>query len=134
MENEIKTYMGLDVWNKSHELVLRTYKITRDFPKHELFGLSSQLRRAASSVPANIAEGNGKQYLRGYIQSLYISRGSLNETKYFYLLSKDLEYITEDLFNETDKFIDRITMMLMGLIRSLKAKLAEREKKKTKSY
>ena len=83
----------------------------------------SQLRRAAYSIPANIAEGNGKQYTKEYVQYLYISKSSLNEARYFLLLSKDLEYIKEDKYNELIGLLDPIEIKLMGLIRSLKRKL-----------
>ena len=121
-QNVIKDYMDLNVWKKSHRLVVDIYKITRDFPKYEIYGLVSQLRRAAFSIPANIAEGNGKQYFKEYIQFLYISKSSLNETKYFILLSKELGYLSEDRYNELMASIENISMMLMGLIKSLKKK------------
>ena len=120
--NVIKDYMDLNVWKKSHRLVVDIYKITRDFPKYEIYGLVSQLRRAAFSIPANIAEGNGKQYFKEYIQFLYISKSSLNETKYFILLSKELGYLSEERYNELRASIENISMMLMGLIKSLKKK------------
>ena len=89
--SEIKTYMDLDVWNFSHEFVLEIYKITRRYPEDEKFGLTSQLRRSSSAIPANIAEGNGRQTTKDYIHFLYISKSSLNEARYFLLLSKDLD-------------------------------------------
>jgi len=80
MKNElkIKNYMDLDIWKISHKFVLGIYNITKNFPVEEIYGLTSQLRRAAYSIPANIAEGNGKQYIKGYIHSLYISKSSQN--------------------------------------------------------
>ena len=121
-KTKIESFMDLDVWKVSHEFVLEIYKITIDFPKFEIYGLTSQLRRAAASIPSKIAEGNGKQYLKGYIQSLYISKGSLNEARYFLLLSKDLEYLKENKFDGLNGLLDRISMMLMALISSLKKK------------
>ena len=114
--------MDLDVWNFAHEFVLEIYKITKKFPEDEKYGLTDQLRRAASSIPANIAEGNGKQTTRLYIQSLYISKGELNEAGYFLLLSKDLEYLKKEKYYELKTKLNRIEMMLMGLIISLKNK------------
>jgi four helix bundle protein len=116
------TYFDLDVWKVSHEFVLKIYRITKNFPKEEMYGLTSQIRRASASIPANISEGNGKQYLRGYIQSLYISKASLNEVGYFLLLSKDLEYLDVNNYEDLRKLLDRISYMLMALIFSLKKK------------
>ena len=121
-KSEIVTYMDLDVWNLAHEFVLEIYKITKKYPEDEKFGLTNQLRRAASSIPANIAEGNGKQTTRLYIQSLYISKAELNEARYFLLLSKDLNYLMQEKYIELKMKLDRIEMMLMGLIKSLKNK------------
>lgn len=122
-DSVIKNYMGLDVWKASHEFTLKIYKNTIDYPNYERYGLISQLRRAAYSIPANIAEGNGKQYLKEYIQSLYISKSSLNEAQYFLLLSKDLNYIKESKYAELMTLLDRIDKMLIGLIKSLKRKI-----------
>jgi four helix bundle protein len=121
-DKKIVTYKDLDVWKKSHELTIRIYRITNNFPKDEIYGLISQLRKASYSIPANIAEGNGKQYLKEYIQYLYISKSSLNEVEYFLLLSKDLDYMN---INEYDELVIRVNVidkMLIGLIKSLKKK------------
>jgi four helix bundle protein len=126
----IETYMDLNVWIFSHEFVLEIYKITKKYPDDEKFGLTNQLRRAASSVPANIAEGNGKQTTRLYIQSLYISKAELNEARYFLLLSKDLEYIDENKYDDLIKSLEQISKMLVGLIRSLKRKIENKNEKK----
>jgi four helix bundle protein len=125
LENKptIKTFMGLDVWKISHEFVINIYKLTRDFPKDETYGIISQLKRAASSIPANIAEGNGKQHLKEYIQFLYVSKSSLNETRYFLLLSKDLGYVEVNKYKELIDHLNHIEKMLMGLINSLKRKI-----------
>ncbi len=133
VDSEIKTYMDLDVWNFAHELVLEIYKVTRKFPSDEKFGLTAQLRRAASSIPSNIAEGNGRKGTGEYIYFLYISRGSLNETRYFLLLSKDLEYLQKTKHDELIKILNRVELILMGLIRSLKRKQKEKEEKAKKS-
>lgn len=122
-DSTIKTYKDLEVWKYSHKFVMEIYKITRDFPKHEIYGLVSQIRRAAYSIPANIAEGNGKQYLKEYIQSLYISKASLNEASYLLLLSKDLKYLKENKYNELTSLLNHVEIMLMGLIKSLKKKI-----------
>ncbi len=80
----------LIVWQKSHELVLKIYKITKDFPKDEMYGLTSQIRRASVSIPSNIAEGKARGSNKEYKRFLLMARGSLEETKYQLLLAKDL--------------------------------------------
>jgi four helix bundle protein len=122
VESEIVTYRDLDVWNLAHEFVQEIYKITKKFPEDEKFGIIYQLRKASSSIPANIAEGNGRQTTKSYIHFLYIARGSLNEARYFLLLSKDLEYLKKLKHDELVKLLDRVEKMLMGLIRALKRK------------
>jgi four helix bundle protein len=131
-KNEIVAYMDLEVWNLAHELVLEIYKVTKNFPIDERFGLTYQLRKASSSIPANIAEGNGRQGTREYIQFLYISKASLNEAKYFVLLSRDLDYLKGNKYFELKEKLDRIEKMLMGLIKSLKNKLTKKSKNKKK--
>ncbi|MFO7618346.1 MAG: four helix bundle protein [Thermoplasmata archaeon] len=123
-ETDIQDYRDLDVWKLSHAFVIEIYKITLTYPKDEMYGLTSQIRRAAYSVPANIAEGNGRQHLKEYIQFLYISKASLNETTYCLLLSKDMGYIGQEKCNDLIERTDRIGMLIMGLIRSLKCKIS----------
>ena len=87
-----KKFTELIVWQKAHEFVLNVYKMTKTFPKEELFGLSSQFRRAAISIPANIAEGFRKKGKMDKVRFLNIAEGSLEECKYYLLLTKDLNY------------------------------------------
>jgi len=91
----MQNYKELKVWEKSHLLVLDIYRITAKFPKEEIFGITSQIRRSAASIPANIAEGCGKNSQLDMANFLNISLGSANETDYFLLLCKDLKYISE---------------------------------------
>jgi four helix bundle protein len=84
----LKTFRELEVWQKSHQLVLEIYRITRTFPQDERFGIVSQLRRATYSIPANIAEGFGRRSTKELIQCLAIANGSLEEVRYFVLLSQ----------------------------------------------
>jgi four helix bundle protein len=84
----------LDVWKEAHKLVLMVYRITREFPNEEKFGLVTQMRRAAVSIPANIAEGFKRRGLQDKIRFYNTSEGSLEELKYFFVLSKDLAYIS----------------------------------------
>ena len=87
-----KTFEDVEVWRKPHAWVLAIYKFTADFPKHELFGLTSQLRRAAVSVPANFAEGFKKRTTPDKIRIYNIAQGSLEECRYFLILARDLQY------------------------------------------
>lgn len=92
-----KSFQDLIVWQKSHKLVLEVYQITSHFPKEEIYGLTSQLRRAAVSVPANIAEGFGRTGIKDNIKFYTIAAGSLNELEYYIILSKDLNYLNSPL-------------------------------------
>lgn len=91
-----KSFTELIVWQKAHVLALDVYKITRNFPKEELFGITSQIRRASVSVAANIAEGYKRRSGNDKARFFNISEGSLDETKYFLILSKDLGFIDEN--------------------------------------
>ncbi len=91
-----KTFTDLIVWQKAHQFVLMVYKETTSFPKHETYGLSSQFRRSAISICANIAEGFRKQSAADKARFLNIAEGSLEESRYFVILSKDLGYIKND--------------------------------------
>jgi four helix bundle protein len=93
MEKKIYNFYELDVWKKAHELGLNIYKITKNFPKEELFGITSQLKRAINSVTANIAEGFERYYFKDKIKFYYQARGSLAEVQNFLLLAKDLGLI-----------------------------------------
>jgi four helix bundle protein len=92
-------YRDLRVWNEAYELAVEIYKITKDFPDHERYGLTSQMRRASVSVPANIAEGYGRKHPKEYNQFISIALGSCNELEVYLLLSKDLGYIDETAKN-----------------------------------
>ena len=89
---KIKDFTDSIAWQKGHEFVLLIYQFTSDFPKSETYGLTSQLRRAAVSIPANIAEGFKKRGSKDKIKFLNISQGSLDECKYYLILARDLEY------------------------------------------
>jgi four helix bundle protein len=115
-------YEDLDVFKKSHHLVLDIYKITSQFPKEEKYRLTDQMIRSAYSVPSNIAEGNRRNTIKEYVNFLYTSRGSLHELQYFLLLSKDLGYIKEYLYKEILNKCEDIGKMLNRLINSLKKK------------
>jgi len=113
-----RTFQDLTVWHKSHELVLKIYEMSAGFPREELFGLTAQMRRAAVSVPANIAEGfkkRGKNDKRNYYN---IAQGSLEELRYYLVLTKDLGYCED---NEVIwKLSEEVARMLTALIRSMR--------------
>jgi len=111
---------NLEVWQKAHQLTLKVYELTNQFPSSEQFGLTAQLKRSAGSIPANIIEGQSRQYKKEFIQFLYIAKGSLSETEYHLFLAKDLKYITENQYQDISRVILSIRMMLSKLISSLK--------------
>ncbi|MBU6157767.1 MAG: four helix bundle protein [Bacteroidetes bacterium] len=110
----------LEVWAVAHELTLLVYDLTKDFPKSEEFGITSQLRRGASSIPANIIEGQARQYKKEFVQFLYVSRGSAEETHYHAFLAKELGYLNESDYEKVDRLCIRVKMMLNKLINSIK--------------
>lgn len=116
----MKTHMDLEVWKNSVELVVMIYKITKKFPKDELYGIVSQIRRAAVSIPSNISEGAGRNHDREFIQFLYVSMGSLSELETQVLISQRLEYITDLEYDDLNGLIKLIRSQLSGLIKYLK--------------
>ena len=115
----MKTHKDLIVWNKSMELVIETYKLSAEFPEEEKFGLISQMRRAAVSVPSNIAEGAARNSTKEYIRFFFFFLGSLSELETQFLISNRLEYIN-DVLEDT---ITDIRKLLLSLIKSLKNKI-----------
>lgn len=116
-QDRLETFQGLEVWKKSHRRVLRIYNLTRDFPKEEKFGLVSQMRRAAVSIPANLAEGFKKRSQKDKSNFYNIAQGSLEEIRYYLILARDLNYIADN--RELIDSADEIGKMLYGLIQSL---------------
>ncbi|MFZ5943918.1 MAG: four helix bundle protein [Bacillota bacterium] len=112
-------YEQLAVWQKAHDLVLRIYNYTNTFPKHEKLGLTGQIRRAAASIPTNIAEGTGTKTPMHFCKYLYDARASLMETRYLLRLSRDLGYINEQVYNELVRGYNEVGKILNGLINSL---------------
>ncbi|MBI4698931.1 MAG: four helix bundle protein [Nitrospirae bacterium] len=110
----------LEVWKKSHLLVLETYKVTSTFPTAERYGLIDQIRRASYSVPANIVEGQARHTTKEYLSYLYNARGSVEEVRYFVLLSRELGYIHDDIYQTLESKYETVSKMLNGLIKSLK--------------
>lgn len=121
-EVKAKSFREVETWKKAHQWVLAIYKLTECFPKHELFGLTSQLRRAAVSVPANIAEGFKRQGKGDKIRFYNIAQASLEECRYYLILSNDLSYAnTDDLADKLDE-ISRMLDSYIGAIAASKPK------------
>lgn len=112
----MQNYKDLKVWEKAHAFVLEIYKVSKAFPKEETYSLISQIRRASYSIPANIAEGCGKKTQLDLANFLQVALGSANETEYFLLLSKDLDYIEIESYCVLEKDINEIKAMLISLI------------------
>lgn len=120
MKNSIvKTYRDLVVWQKAYELAKRVYQITKGFPKEELYGISSQIRRAAVSVPSNIAEGYGRRRRLEYERFLSIARGSLFELQTQLCLAKDLSLADKNEFPELLQLCNEVERMLNSLIKRI---------------
>jgi len=119
---QIKNFQDLLVWSKGHALVLEIYKVTKNFPYEEKFGLISQIRRSSSSICANIAEGHRKN-TKEFIRFLGISQGSLEETKYHLILSRDLGYCNSGNFKKLYDSADELGKMINGLSRKLRVKI-----------
>ncbi|WP_421775490.1 four helix bundle protein [Gracilimonas sp.] len=116
MRKPAKTFQDLLVWQKAHQFVLEAYKYTNEFPKQELYGLTSQFRRASISIAANIAEGFKKRGRKDTLRFLNISHGSLEECRYYIILSNDLGY------GETEKLKDilqEVSKLLAGYTKAI---------------
>jgi four helix bundle protein len=120
----LKSYRDLEVWNRAHALVLEVYRLTNPFPRSELFGVVSQIRRAAYSIPANIAEGFGRRSTRELLQFISIANGALEELHYFLLLSRDLRYLSPVDLTNLEKELRAVAQMLEALARSLRQRIA----------
>lgn len=112
----MQNYKDLKVWEKAHRFTLDVYEATKSFPKEEIYSLTNQLRRASSSIPANIAEGCGKNTQADFAHYLNISLGSSNEAEYFLILARDLKYLNEDSFANLFKIVNEVKAMLISLI------------------
>lgn len=113
----MSNYKKLDAWQQSMQLVKEIYVITKTFPKEELYALTSQTKRAAVSVPSNIAEGTGRNYKKDTIQFLHISRGSLYELETLLNVAVMVGIIAENVFNRITPLIDKCLQLINGLIR-----------------
>ena len=115
----MESYKGLIVYQKAYQLSLEIYRATKGFPPEELYGLVSQMRRSAVSIPCNIAEGSRRGHRKEYIQFLHIAQGSCGELETLLSLSKDLGFLAEFTFSSLYQAQDEISRLLRGLITSL---------------
>ena len=117
----MKSFRNLVVWQKAHALTLAVYRVTRGFPKEELFGLTSQMRRSSSSIAANIAEGCGRRTDSDFARFLQISFGSASEVDYHLILAHDLDILDKSLFEELLYDVVEVKKMLAVLLQRLRA-------------
>jgi len=117
----MKDFRQLKVWEKIHQLALVVYKATKDFPKEELYGLTSQIRRASMSIPTNIAEGCGRNTDAEFARFLQIAMGSASETEYQLILARDLEFLSKDSYEKLHNDVEEVKRMLASLLKTLRA-------------
>lgn len=120
-ETGMRDFKELKVWHKAHQLVLDIYQQTRSFPTDERFGLTAHLRKSATSIPSNIAEGSGRQSEKEFARFLSIAAGSASETEYQLLLARDLNYIGSDFHARLDAQVNEVKRMLNSFIQRLTA-------------
>ncbi len=120
MDHDKKGFRRLKVWNEAHKLTLLVYRITDKFPKHELFGLTPQVRRAVVSIAANIVEGHVKHSKKEFLHHLDFANGSLVEVEYYLELAKDLNYITSPEYETIENQRVIVGNLLHGFIKSIK--------------
>jgi len=116
---KLYSYKELIAWQKSIDLVEEIFKVTSGFPKSEIYGLSNQMRRAAISIPSNIAEGAGRSHTKEFIQFLHIAEGSANELETQLIIVKRLNFLSEAAFNRLNEQLTEIIKMIVGLIKKL---------------
>ena len=126
MSNKIENFYSLDAWQKGHQLVIEIYKITKDFPNDERFGIVSQTRRAAASITANIAEGFARYHFKDKIRFYYQARGSVAEVQNFLLLAKDLNFINTETCERLGKKANNVRKLINGLIKSIEKQIIKK--------
>jgi four helix bundle protein len=119
----VKSFSDLEVWKRAHRVVLDVYRLTNPFPRSEQFGVVSQLRRAAYSIPSNIAEGFGRRSTKELLQFLAVANGSLEELRYFLLLSRDLRYLSPVDHDKLQADLKSVAEMLEALAKSLRRRM-----------
>jgi four helix bundle protein len=126
-DERMRNYRELDVWEKSHKLTLELYRLSRSFPREETYGLTSQMRRAAVSIGANLAEECGRRTSPELARFVRIAMGSASELDYHLLLCRDFEFVTESQYERSVADLTRVRKMLSALLGSIETKLAEQE-------
>lgn len=122
----MRNYRDLEVWKISHKLTLILYEASRKFPKEEMFGLTSQLRRAAISVGANLAEGCGRRTTPEFARFIRIAMGSASELDYHLLLCRDFDFVSREFYERSSKELVRVRKMLSALLSSVEAQMQEK--------
>jgi four helix bundle protein len=117
-----KMYENLEAWKEPTDLAVRIYEITKSFPKEEIYGITSQLRKAVVSVSSNIAEGSERKSKRDFRQFVHIASGSLNEVESLLIICQRLQLVSADCYNEIKEHIDRSGRLIGGLLRYLDGK------------
>jgi four helix bundle protein len=120
----MRDYTKIEAWKLADDLVVAVYQVTKSFPKEELYGITSQLRRAASSVAANIVEGSARESLKDYLHFLQIARASLSETQYFLHLATRLGYLSEPTSSDLASQCKRTFACLHGLMIAIRRESA----------
>ena len=118
-KSSVASFFDLRAWQEGHKLVLAVYKVTRSWPNDERYGLTSQTRRAASSITANIAEGFARYHFKDKVRFYYQARGSAAEVQNHLVLAKDLEYITDSQCNDFIAQTIAVSQLINGLVRSI---------------
>lgn len=116
----MKDFRQLKIWERSHQLVLAIYKATKAFPKEELYGLTSQIRRSSMSVPTNIAEGCGRNTDADFARFLQIAMGSASETEYQLILAHDLGFLPNDSYEKLHADVEEIKRMLVSFLKTVR--------------
>ena len=116
----MRDFRKLQVWAISHDLTLRVYELTSQFPREEIYGLTNQIHRACASIPTNIAEGCGRKSPADFARFLQIAMGSASETEYLILLTRDLKYINANQYVELAEAVVSVKKMLTSLLRSVR--------------
>jgi four helix bundle protein len=117
-----KMYENLDAWKDATDLAVRTYEITKTFPKEELFGITSRLRRASISISSNIAEGTGRKSKRDFKQFIHMASGSLNEVENLLIICFRLNLLTDRTYHELKEKVKKVGRLIGGLLRYLNGK------------
>lgn len=119
MKEKVKSFKDLIVWQKAHQLTMEVYKVTKNYPVEEKYSLVSQIRRAAYSVPSNIVEGHSRNSRKEFLHFLSIAKASLQELNYFLILSRDLNYISEEGFCNLEVQLSEASKILYSFKKSL---------------